>query len=75
MPPTFKLASKLPILSGFWAAPPRRVARFLSGEDVISVLYRAEPLVPYAFWEVRGSAVGGIWVVLPNEVVIFPKDA
>lgn len=75
MAPTFKFTSKFPIPSDIGAVPPRRVARFLSGENVISVLYRAEPLVSYALWKVRDSTVGRIRVVHPNEFVIFPKYA
>ena len=38
-----------------------------------SVFYRAEPLIPYLFRRVRGPAVRGIWVVHPNEFIIFQK--
>ena len=57
IPPTFGFASKFPIPSGIRTVPSRRIVRFLSREDVVGIPYRAEPLVPYAFWKIRGSAV------------------
>ena len=72
---SFEFTPKFPIPAGMGTVPLRRVTRFLSREDVICVLYRAEPLISYPFRKVRGSAVTGIRVMNPNELVIFSKDA
>jgi len=69
------LSTQLPIPAAIGTVPLGSVSRFLLRENVIGVLYRAEPLVPYPFRKVRGSAVKGIWVVHPNEFIIFRKTA
>jgi len=68
---SFEFIPYFPIPAGMGTAPLRRVTRFLPRENVICVLYRAEPFVSYPFRKVRGSAVMGIRVVNPNEFVIF----
>ena len=70
---TLKFTPHFPILVGTGTAPLRSVTRFLSRENIVSVFYRAEPLVTYPFRKVRGPAVRGIWVVHPNEFIIFRK--
>ena len=72
---TFEFTPQFPIPAAIGTVPLRSVSRFLPRENVIGVLYRAEPLVPYPFRKVRGSAVKGIWVVHPNEFIIFRKTA
>ena len=69
----FKFVPQFPIPARFWAVPLGSVARSLSRENVISVLYRAEPLISCPFRKVRGSTVGRIWVVHPNQLVIFRR--
>ena len=73
MSTTLELIPQLPIPAAIGTVPPRWVTRSLSCEDIVSVLYRAEPLVSYPFREVRGSAVGRIWMVNPNEFVVFKR--
>ena len=73
MSTTLELAPQLPIPTGIGTVPLRSVTQPLSCEDIVCVLYRAEPLVSYPFREVRCSTVKGIWVVNPNEFVIFQR--
>jgi len=73
MSTTLEFIPQLPIPTGIGAVPLGSVTRSLSREDVVCVLYRAEPLVSCPLRKVRGSAVEGIWVVDPNEFVIFRR--
>jgi len=73
MSTTLKLIPQFPIPTGIGTVPLRSVTRSLSCEDVVCVLYRAEPLVLYPLRKVRGSTVRGIWVVNPNKFVVFQR--
>ena len=71
--PTLEFVPQFPIPTGIRTVPLRSVTWSLSRKDVVCVLYRAEPLVSYPLRKVRGSTVKGIWVVDPNEFVIFRR--
>ena len=73
MSTTFEFASQFPIPAGIWTVPSRWVTRSLSRQNVISVLDRAEPLVPHPFRKFRGSTVNRVWVVYSNKLIIFRK--
>jgi len=73
MLPTLESIPQLPIPTGTRTVPLRSVTRSVSRENVVCVLYRAEPLVSYPLRKVRGSTVKGIWVVDPNEFVILRR--
>ena len=74
MSTTFEFTSQFPVPARIRTVPPRRMARSLSRKNVIGVLYRAKSLISDPFRKVRGSTVGGIWVVHPNEFIIFRKE-
>ena len=50
--PTFEFTPEFPIQPGIWTVPPRGMSGFLSGEDIVSILYCAESLVSYSVWKI-----------------------